>query len=138
MSWKEKAKEFGSANLLFLSTDGASVNFIVADDPVLLQGTYAKKAQERVGCPVVTQEGFQLFIVGKRCFRKIASLEDKFQDHVINVTRHGVEGDTDTTYEVTALSDATMFKTLAGIRAKTFTKEALAEAVADSKDVISR
>lgn len=138
MSWKEKAKEFGSANLLFLSADGASVNFIVADDPVLMEGTYNKKVQERIGCPVVTSEGFQLFIVGKRCFRKIASLEDKFKDHVINVTRHGIEGDTDTTYEVTALTDAAMFKTLAGIRAKTFTKEALAEAIADSKDVISR
>lgn len=138
MSWKEKSKEFGSANLLFLSADGASVNFIVADDPVKLEGTYNKKVQERVGCPVVTAEGFQLFIVGKRCFRKIASLEDKFKDHVINVTRHGIEGDTDTTYEVTALTDAAMFKTLAGIRAKTFTKEALQEAIADTKDVISR
>jgi hypothetical protein len=138
MSWKEKAKEFGSANLLFLSADGASVNFIVADDPVLMAGTYNKKAQERIGCPVVTSEGFQLFIVGKRCFRKIASLEDKFKDNVINVTRHGVEGDTDTTYEVTALSDAAMYKTLVALRAKTFTKEALAEAIADSKDVISR
>jgi hypothetical protein len=138
MSWKDRIAEFGPSNLLFLSTDGASINFIVVDDPVLIKGTYKHKANERVGCPVVTAEGFVLFIVGKRTARKLASLEDKFKDHVINVTRHGVEGDMDATYEVTAIADADGVKKLKAIAAKTYSKESLAEAIADSVDVTNR
>jgi hypothetical protein len=138
MSWKEKMKEMGPANILFLSTDGASVNFIVVADPVPVSGTYQKKPQTRVGCPVVTMDGFVLFVCGKRTARKLASIEDKFKTHVINVTRHGVEGDTDTGYEVSALEDAALFKTLKGIAAKTFTEDALKEAIADAEDVMKR
>lgn len=138
MSWKERMKELGPSNVLFLSADGASVNFIVVGEPILLEGTYNKKPQQRIGCPVVTDEGFTLFVVGKRTGRKLASLEDKFADHVINVTRHGVEGDSDATYEVTALPDADKLKALKKIAAKTFNDEALQEAIADAQDVIKR
>jgi hypothetical protein len=138
MSWKEAMKTMGPANLLFLSTDGASVNFIIAGDPVLLPGRFKGKEQERIGCPVITDEGFMLFITGKRTARKLTSLEDKFKDHVINVTRHGVEGDTDSTYEVTAIQDADKVKALLKVKAKAFTEEVYAEAIADAKDVMLR
>lgn len=138
MSWKDAMKTMGPANLLFLSTDGASVNFIVAGDPILLPGRFKGKEQERIGCPVVTDEGFLLFVTGKRTARKLTSLEDKFKDHVINVTRHGIEGDADSTYEVTAIQDADKVKTLLKIKAKTFSEEAYAEAIADAKDVMMR
>ncbi len=138
MSWKEKMKEMGPATLLFLSTDGASANFIVVADPVKLTGKYKGKVQDRVGCPVVTQEGFMLFICGKRTGRKLASIEDQFKTHVINVTRHGVEGDTDANYEVTALEDAATFKALKTLAAKTFSKEALEEAMKDAAEVMNR
>lgn len=138
MSWKDRMKEWGPANLLFLSTDGASVNFIVAGEPVLLKGKYRGKEQERIGCPVVTDEGFLLFICGKRTARKLASLEDKFKDHVINVTRHGVEGDTDASYEVSAIPDAGKVKALKAIQAKTFSDEALKEAISDAGEVMDR
>lgn len=138
MSWKEAMKKMGPANLLFLSTDGASVNFLVAGDPTLLPGRFKGKEQERIGCPVVTDEGFMLFVTGKRTARKITSLEDKFKDHIINVTRHGVEGDTDASYEVTAIQDAAKVKVLIALRAKTFTDEAYAEAIADAKEVMMR
>lgn len=137
MSWKDKLKEFGPGSLLFLSTDGASVNFIVVDEPVQLTGTYKKNPQERIGCPVVTDEGFVLFVCGKRVFRKLTSLEDKFKDHVINVTRHGVEGDTETSYEVSAIPDAAKVKTLKAIAAKTYSKQALKDAVTEAGDVMA-
>jgi len=123
---------------MFLSTDGATVNFIVVADPVALSGTYNRKPQTRVGCPVVTTDGFVLFVCGKRTARKLASIEDKFKDHVINVTRHGVEGDTDTGYEVAVLSDAGLFKQLKAIAAKAFTEDALMEAIVDAEEVMKR
>jgi hypothetical protein len=131
-------KEWGPANLLFLSTDGASVNFIVVGDPKLIKGKYKTKENERIGCPVVTDEGFMLYITGKRTARKLASIEDKFKDHVINVTRHGVEGDTDATCEVTALTDAAKFKVLQALKAKTFSEEAFASSIADATEVCQR
>lgn len=138
MSWKEAMKKMGPANLLFLSTDGASINFYIAGDPVSLPGRFKGKEQERIGCPVITDEGFMLFITGKRTARKITSLEDKFKDHIINVTRHGAEGDTEATYEVTALQDAAAVKKLLALKAKTFSEESFAEAIADAKDVMMR
>ncbi len=138
MSWKEKMKEMGPANLLFLSTDGASANFIVVGDPVLLKGKYRGKEQERIACPVVTDEGFVLFICGKRVARKLASLEDKFTDHIVNVTRHGAEGDTDTSYEVSTVPDSARFKTLKALAAKTYNKDAMAEALQDAEETTNR
>ncbi len=138
MSWKEAMKEIGPANLLFLSTDGASCAFMVVGDPVGIETTYAKKQQTRVACPVVTVEGFNLFICGKRVARKLASLEDKFSNHVITVTRHGAEGDTDTAYEVTATPDSDRVKDLKKIAAKIDIPAALAEALEDAKDVTNR
>jgi len=138
MSWKEKISEWGPASLLFLSTDGASQNFIVVGDPVLLESKYKGKVQQRIGCPVVTSEGFLLFVVGKRTARKLATLEDRFKDHIVNVTRHGIEGDTESSYEVTALQDAALFKELQKVKAKTFNEEAFAEAIADAKEVLMR
>ena len=138
MSWKEKMKEWGPANLLFLSTDGASVNFIVVADPILLKGKYRGKEQDRIGCPVVTNDGFVLFVTGKRTGRKLASVEEHFKDSVINVTRHGVEGDTDASYEVSVLNDAATFTSLKAIAAKTYNPEALAEAVKDAGEAMQR
>ena len=138
MNWANKAKDWGPDTLLFLSTDGASVNFIVVADPELLQGTYKNKANKRVACPVVTSEGFKLFITGLRTARKLASIEAKFATHVINVTRHGAEGDTDATCEVSALEDAAAMKKLLAVKAKTFTAESLAAALKDAKEVIAR
>lgn len=138
MSWKAKVKELGPASVLFLSADGASVNFIVVGDPIPMQSKYRGKENTRVACPVVTDEGFVLFITGVRTCRKLSTLEDKFTDHVINVTRHGAEGDPEATYECTALQDATLFKALAAVKAKTFTKAALADAMKDAEEVLSR
>jgi len=138
MSWTKAIKELGPSGVLFLSSDGASVNCIVVADPVVMEGTYKNKPQTRIGAPIVTSEGFCLLIIGKRTARKLSTLEGKFKDHVINITRHGVEGDSDATYECTALPDAGTFKQLTAIKAKEFSKDALKEAVTDAKEVLSR
>lgn len=138
MSWTKTIKDLGPSGVLFLSSDGASVNGIIVADPVVLESTYKGKPQVRIGTPIVTSEGFCLLIVGKRTARKLSTLESKFKDHVINITRHGIEGDTDATYECTALPDAATFKTLQAIKAKGFDKAALKEATEDAQEVLSR
>jgi len=62
-TWGGKMKEFGGGNFTFLSTDGETLIFIVVGLPVLMEGTYKGKSQERVGCPIVTDEGFQYLYV---------------------------------------------------------------------------
>lgn len=138
MGWKEKMKEWGPADLLFLSTDGATARFIVVGDPILLKGKYRGKEQERIGCPVVTDEGFLLFVTGKRTGRKLAFLEDKFSTHIIQVTRHGIEGDADSTYTVTANADAGSMESLQAIRRRIGIKAAIAEAVKEAEEVMNQ
>lgn len=136
MTWKDKVKEFGAGNVTFLSSDGATIVFVVAAEPVLLTGVYKGKPQERIGCPVVTDEGFFLFVTGKRTFRKIAQFEDKFATHALLVTRHGAEGDMDSKYEVTLVDDIAKIQTLDKIRAKEFTPELLTQAIVDAEEIM--
>ena len=138
MAWKEKMKEWGPASLQFLSTDGASITFMVVADPVLLKGKYKGKDQDRIGMPIVTEEGFFLFIGGKRIARKLASIEEKFADHVITVIRHGAEGDTNAKYEVVPTKDAAKVKALNAVKGHTFSQDALDEAIAEAGEVMDR
>lgn len=105
---------------------------------MLLKGKYKGKDQDRIGCPVVTEEGFFLFIGGKRIARKLASLEEKFGDHVITVTRHGAEGDTNAKYDVVATKDASLMKKLLAVKGHSFTQEALDEAILEAGEVMDR
>lgn len=136
MTWKDKVSEFGAGNVTFLSSDGATILFVVAADPVLLKGTFKNKPQERIGCPVVTDEGFFLFVTGKRTFRKISQFEDKFGTHALIVTRHGVEGDMDSKYEVALIDDKAKVKTLKEIVKKEFTPELLSQAITDAEEIM--
>lgn len=138
MSWKDKMKEWGPASLQFLSTDGASIVFAVVADPILLVGKFKGKPQDRIGCPIVTEEGFFLFIGGKRIARKLASLEDKFVDHIITVTRHGIEGDVNASYDVVATKDATLMKKLIAVKGHAFSREALDEALMEAAEVMTK
>lgn len=138
MGWKEKMKEWGPANLLFLSTDGATARFIVVDEPILLKGKYRGKDQERIGCPVVTDEGFLLFVTGKRTARKLAALEDKFLTHLIQITRHGIEGDTDSKYDVLPLLEPENVKVLQKIASKVVTPSIIKEAVKEAEEVMNQ
>lgn len=138
MSWKEQVKEWGPASLQFLSSDGSSLSFIVVGDPILLEGTYMKKAQKRMGCPIVTEEGFFLFVGGLRIARKLATLEEKFATHIITVTRHGGEGDVNTTYDVVATPGDKRVKDLWALSKGCYTKESLHEAIAEAMDIVGK
>lgn len=137
ITWRDKMKEFGGGNFTFLSTDGETLTFIVVGLPVLLKSVYKGKEQERIGCPVVTDEGFQLFCTGKRLARKLSKHCDKFRSNAIMVIRHGVEGDVNAKYEVKVLPEPETYKRLCEIRDDDFTEDMIADAVKEASAVMA-
>lgn len=137
MSWKEKMKEWGAGDFTFLSSDGECIMFVVVDDPVLLTGKFKGVKQERIGCPVVTDEGFTLFVTGKRVGRKLSKFESRFKDCAFMVTRHGGEGDIHSVYSVSILDNVEKTKQLFAIAKKEYSPALLKEAIADVQEVMS-
>jgi len=137
MGWNDKLKEMGGGNFTFLSTDGECCTFIVVGDPIPLTSKYQGKEQQRVGCPVVTDEGFMLLVVGKRLARKIGKHEGLHKTSAFIAMRQGAEGDVNTTYSLAPIADAKVFKSLKLIADKENIKEATEEAVAAVKDVLA-
>lgn len=135
-SWAGRMKDYGGGNFTFLSTDGETITFIVVGLPVLLTSTYQKKAQERIGCPVVTDEGYVLFICGKRVARKLSKHEALFDTSAFMVVRHGVEGDVQSRYDVKPLPEPETFKRLAAIRDADFKPEMIADSIAEATEVL--
>lgn len=138
MGWKDKMKEFGGGDLTFLSSDGEVLVCVVVDDPVRLKGTYRKKEQERIGCPVVTDEGFVLFITGKRVARKISKFEAVFKDKAIMIVRHGDVGDMNCTYDVSASDNAERAQRLFEIAKEGYNKDLLKQAILDAEDCMNQ
>jgi len=137
MGWKDKVKEFGGGDLGFLSEDGETVKFIVVGEPVLLQGKYKGKPSEKIGAPVVTEDGFQLFIIGKRLFRKIAKYEDMFDTQAFMAIRHGEQGDIQASYELKVLDDAELAARLLDIKVKEFQPSMVDDAVVAAIEVMN-
>ena len=135
-TWASKMKEFGGGNFTFLSTDGESIIFIVVGLPRLLKSVYKGKEQERIGCPVVTDDGFQLFICGKRLARKLSKYEKVFETNAVMVVRQGVEGDVNAKYFVKPLPETETFDRLKAIKDEDFTPELIDEAVAEATTVL--
>ena len=136
MAWKDKMKEWGGGDLTFLSSDAEVIIFVVADEPVLLQGKFKGNPQERIGCPVVTDEGFVLFVTGKRTARKLSKFEDRFKDAAFMVVRHGESGDINSKYDVSILDNETKTKQLFALMAKEYKKPMLKQAIEDAKEVM--
>lgn len=132
-SWAETMKEMGGGNFTFLSSDGETITFIIVGSPVPITTMYNKVPQQRIGWPVVTEDGFQLFICGKRPSRKLAKLEREAATHAIMVVRHGAEGDSASKYPVTVLPEVETFKKLSAIAAEDFQPDMIAEAVAEAQ-----
>ena len=128
-TWAGKMKEFGGGNLTFLSTDGETIIFIVVGLPVLIKGTYKGKEQERVGCPIVTDEGFQLLVCGKRLARMLSKQEKIFKTHAIMVTRIGIEGDVNAKYPVRVLPEKETFDRLNVLSTEDFSPDMIPEAL---------
>ena len=137
MTWATKMKEYGGGNFTFLSVDGEVLIFIVVGEPQLLKSTYKGKTNERIGCPIVTDEGYMLFICGKRLARKISKLEKLFESKAIMAVRHGLEGDVNAKYEVSAIPEKATFERLSEIKKRDFKKPMIAESVADSAEILN-
>ncbi|MBA7673469.1 hypothetical protein ES703_81667 [subsurface metagenome] len=137
MSWKQAVKDYGGGDLAFLSVDGEVIRFIVVGEPVLLHGKFKGRPSEKVGAPVVTDDGFQLFIIGKRLFRKLAKFEDMFQTHAFMAIRHGEQGDIESTYELKVVDDKDYVQHLFDIKAADFKPEMVDEAIAAAQSVMS-
>lgn len=130
-------KEWGGGDITFLSSDGECILFVVVDEPVLLEGKFKGNVQERIGCPVVTDEGFLLFITGKRVARKLSKFESKFKDTAFMVVRHGESGDINAKYDVQVIDDAAKTKQLFELAKKEYKPALLKQAVEDAKEVMA-
>jgi len=128
-SWGECMKEWGGGDFTFLSSDGEAITFIVVGLPIMIRSMYKKKPQERIGCPVVTDTGYQLFVCGKRTARKLAKFEKCFDRQAIMIVRHGAEGDINSKYDVKALPETETYSALMKIKEQDFKPEMIAESV---------
>ncbi len=137
MSWKEKMKDWGGGAITFLSSDAETLAFVVVDQPVLLAGKFKGKEQDRIGCPVVTDEGFLLFITGKRVARKLSKFEDVFKTCAFMIVRHGETGDVNSTYDVSILDSPEKTEQLFAIAAKEYKPALLKQAIEDAKEVMT-
>jgi len=137
MSWKEKMKEWGGGDITFLSSDAECIMFVVVADPILLHGKFKGKEQDRIGCPVVTDEGFALFITGKRVGRKLSKFEHRFKDVAFMITRHGESGDINAQYSVAMLDNPEKTAQLFDIAKKEYKPAMLKQAIEDANEVMS-
>lgn len=129
MSWSEKMKEFGGGDLAFLSEDGEVITFVVVDEPILLEGRFKGRPSEKIGCPIITEDGFALFVAGKRLARKIAKHEDSFNVQAFMAIRHGEQNDITATYELKVCPDSELTAKLLAMVETEFNETVLKEAI---------
>lgn len=127
MSWKEKMKEWGGGDIAFLSEDGEVIQFIVVGEPILLEGVFKGKKSEKIGCPVVTEDGYQLLVAGKRLARKLSKYEEQFSTQGFTAIRHGEADDPNTRYELKVIVDPAIVARLQEIKKRDFKEEMIAE-----------
>lgn len=129
MSWRDKMKEWGGGDVTFLSEDGEVLDFVICGEPVLMKGKFKGKEQERVGVPIVTLDGFSLFVTGKRTARKLSKYEADFVNSAIRIIRHGGEEDVNTKYPISLVTDKEVVKQLFLIKDKEYNQDVLDEAI---------
>jgi len=135
-TWAGKMKEWGGGDFTFLSSDGEALTFIVCGLPVLMKSIYKGKEQERIGCPVITENGYQLFVCGKRVGRKLSKFEKHFDKAAIMIVRRGVEGDQNAKYDVKVLPETETFDALCVIRDTDFVPEMIPESIKAAEEVM--
>lgn len=136
MGWKDKMKEWGGGDVTFLSSDGECIIFVVVDEPELLKGKFKGNEQERIGCPIVTDEGFLLFVTGKRVARKLSKFESRFKDTAFMVVRHGESGDINAKYDVTVMDDKAKTEQLLTLAKKEYKPAMLKQALEDATKIM--
>jgi len=129
-------KEWGGGDFCFLSSDGEAITFIVVGLPRKMESVYKQKKQERIGCPVVTDTGYQLFICGKRVARKLAKFEKQFDKSAFMVIRHGAEGDVNAKYDVSPLPEKETYSALLKIKEADFNEAMIEESVKAASEVM--
>ena len=137
MSWNEKMKEWGGGDVAFLSEDGEALIFIVVGEPTLLQGKFKGRMSERIGCPVITLEGYTLFICGKRLARRLSRYEECFDDTAFIVVRRGEHNDIETVYELTKCLDEDLTKNLFAFRDADFDEAQIADSISAAEAIVS-
>ena len=137
-TWAGKMKEWGGGDFTFLGSDGEALIFIVCGLPILMASNYKGKDQERIGCPVITENGYQLFVCGKRVGRKLSKFEKSFKTNAIVVGRHGAEGDSNAKYDVKVLPEKETFDALCAVRDADFEPDMIAESVTAALEVMNK
>jgi len=138
MSWKDRMKDFGGGDLAFLSEDGEVICFVVVGEPELLVGKFKNKPSEKIGCPIVTEDGFVLLIAGKRLARKISKYEDRFNDTAFMAIRHGEQNDISSTYELKVLVNDELAAKLFDIKQRDFTPDMIPVAIEAALSVMKQ
>lgn len=137
-SWGSRMKEWGGGDFTFLSSDGEAITFIVVGLPVLMESHYKGNVGERIGCPVVTENGYQLYVAGKRVGRKLSKVEKHFATNAIMVVRHGAEGDQNAKYAVKVLPEKETFEALVKIKESDFEPAMIAESITAATEVMQK
>lgn len=135
MSWKEKMDEWGGGEICFLSEDGECITFVVCGEPHLIQGKFKTQTTERIGCPVISQEGFVLLVIGKRLARRLSKHEVEFNVSAFTIVRHGEHDDIKTKYALTVCDDPILTKQLFDFMGSEFKEAAIEEAVAYAEEI---
>lgn len=135
-SWAGRMKEWGGGDFCFLSSDGEAITFIVVGLPIQLESMYKKKKQKRIGCPVVTDTGYQLFICGTRVARKLSKFEKQFDSKAFMVVRHGAEGDVNAKYDVKPLPEKETYSALMVIKESDFKHEMIQDSIDAATEVM--
>ncbi|KKM94975.1 hypothetical protein LCGC14_1192860 [marine sediment metagenome] len=137
MSWTEKMKDWGGGEVAFLSEDGEAIIFIVVADPELLEGKFKGRLSERIGCPVITLEGYTLFICGKRLARRLSRYEECFDDTAFMVVRRGEHNDIETVYELSKCTDPDLTAKLFEWKEENFDATQIEESLDAAKKIIT-
>jgi len=135
MSWTEKMKEWGGADVTFLTEDGECITFMVVDEPYEIRGQYDGADTVRIGCPVVTREGFTLLVVSKRVARRLSKFEPYFKKRAFDLIRHGEHGDVKSKYELVYSEEKNIVADLQAIIKRGISAEDIADAVAAAEEI---
>ncbi|KKN16534.1 hypothetical protein LCGC14_0974850 [marine sediment metagenome] len=135
MQWMTKMKEFGGADVGYLSEDGEMTTFVVVGDPQLIVGLYKKQETKRIGVPCVTIEGFQLLVIGMRVGRRLSKYEKHLHEWAFELVRHGGTDDSKTTYEMGRTEDKELEKKLLAAAEGQDFEEEIKEAVEAATEI---
>jgi len=135
MSWKERMDEWGGGEVAFLSEDGEAITFIVVGEPHLIQGKFKGQTTERIGCPVISQDGFTLLIIGKRLARRLSKHEGVFDVSAFTIVRRGEHDDIRTKYELNICPDFDLTTKLFEYKKTDFELAAIDEAIKYAEEI---